>query len=141
MTPHGQDSPTFSLRLALSYDAENVRIDSAQRVEMLAPTGESTLLASHSGAWIELRDAQETVLYQRVIRLPLRSVVEVAESPDTRRMTWHARPSAEGALNVVVPDLPGTATILVFSSPRDIPAAEAVVTTRVNRADLTGSET
>lgn len=141
MSPTRQQTPAFSLRLELSYDYLNVRIQSAQRVKMMAPTGESTLLTGHSGSWIELRDAEEKVLYQRVIWLPMAPVVEVAEPPSTRQMTWRASPLVEGTLDVIVPDAPETTAILIFANPRDTPAAQAVVIARVNRGDLIGWKT
>jgi hypothetical protein len=96
-----------TLRLTLEYERQDVRLVAGQRVVMIPPPSESqTLHQGQSGTWIELRDANEAVLYQRVLHNPIRYAVEEPEREETGRPRWHKIENPRGTFQLLVPDLP-----------------------------------
>jgi hypothetical protein len=130
------ESSGRALRLTFSYTGGDVELAARQRVDMTAPPGETnTLERGRAGSWLELMDDRGRVLYQRVLHSPIRYDVEVAEVADERRLRRRPVDTAEGIFQVVVPDLPATQTIRLFTSTpeSDEPAVESL---RMSRADV-----
>ncbi len=106
-----------ALRLMLEYRGAEFRLTSRQEVEMVTPPSDPTdEYEGQSGAWLELRDARERVIYRRIIRNPLGSNVE-APSGDPKRPFTNVRVDRpSGALVLVVPDLPDAVTFRLLAS-------------------------
>jgi hypothetical protein len=126
MTNEGMPSVPFlgaeraerTLRVTFSYVGTNLSVDGLERVEMLAPPGETERIGpGRAGAWMELRDHAGEVLYQRGFHDPLRSAVEVPEEPGTGRMRWQRTGLRTGSFEVLAPDLAEAETLVLFGSP------------------------
>ncbi|MFF7123948.1 hypothetical protein [Streptomyces sp. NPDC008240] len=96
------------------------------------------MTGERSGSWIELRDGEGNLLYQRVLHLPLRSEVEVAEGPESGRMYWRGADAPKGVFEVVVPAIPGLAVVQLFSSPPEAAHEVARQVLRVALTDIPG---
>lgn len=133
-----------AIRLTFDYSGTDVRLVESQRVEMIAPPAERTILGERQvGSWIEIRDAEKRVLYQQALHRPIRFDVEVAEASETRKMQWHPLPHRKGTFEVVVPDIAEAESIILYSSPPDAIHDSARVYVRLAKADIapTGDET
>lgn len=74
-----------SIRLTFRFANGEVRLVSYERLRMICPpsVGERPEVGRHGGFWMELRDAEDDVLFHRVLQSPLGDSVEV-HSPDGR---------------------------------------------------------
>ena len=93
-----------TLRLTFRAADGKVQLVSAQRVEMICPpaVGERPKAGYHSGFWMELRDANDRVLFHRLLHSPLGDSVEV-HSPDGQIRREFGAPR-ENIFEVLVPD-------------------------------------
>jgi hypothetical protein len=109
--------PRYTLRLTFAYEGTQVKLISATKVEMIPPPGEAYVIhQGQNGYWVELRDAQERVLYQRVLHYPIRYEHEVVAEAGTGRLEWQKTPDAHGVFEVLVPTLPEAKTVVLFGS-------------------------
>ena len=105
-------------RLTFGYDRDRLELLDRQRVDMVAPPGETAPIPRRAaGFWVELRDGRGRRVYQRVVHQPIRFEVEVFPErrgdPIVRRPVDHPR----GTFSLLVPDLPDAQTVVLFSSP------------------------
>jgi hypothetical protein len=70
-----------------------------------------------TGSWFELRDADERVLYRRVIHNPLRFDREAPSGDPGRPFTRVPVEQPEGIFVLVVPDLAGAEVLALFATP------------------------
>lgn len=128
-----------SVRLTFSYDGPDLRLESRQPVEMLAPPSDPVEGYAHqTGFWTEVRDAQGSVLHRRIMHDPVRRDAEVF-SPDPEHSI--ARVPIErprGAFTVLVPLMPGADHVALMGVPATGAAAFAPAVVELHRADLTG---
>jgi hypothetical protein len=117
--PFHQPAPVSrrTVRLRFEYEGDKVRLVFARKVEMITPPATETALGdTHSGAWVELRDARGKMLYQRAIHSPVRTDQEIfSEDPKTPISRVPAE-NMKGVFEVLIPDLPEGATVHVMSS-------------------------
>ena len=116
-TSAGPASERMSWRLTLRYDGPRIDLVSRRHVQMLAPveTGERHKGGEHAGAWLELRDGKENVLYHRDIARLIGAEAEVFSPDGTIRHVTGAPGS--GQFEIVVPDRREATTVVVWSSP------------------------
>jgi hypothetical protein len=111
------DLPTHSLRLTLSYSGTRVNLERIDRLEMIpSPDERVGSTEARAGSWVELRDADQRVLYQQILYNPIRFDVEVAEDPVSGQLRRQAKGRSEGIFELVIPDMPEAETIRVFAS-------------------------
>jgi hypothetical protein len=83
--PEGKQVKRFrkSLRLTFRVANDEVRLVSYERLNMICPpsVGDRPEAGKHGGFWMELRDADDRVLFHRLIYSPLGNSVEI-HSPD-----------------------------------------------------------
>lgn len=135
----GSGREARSVRLISSYDGDDVRLESRQPVEMLAPPNDPVEgYESQTGFWTEVRDAQGSVLHRRIMHDPVRRDAEVF-SPDPERSI--ARVPIErphGAFVVLVPLVPGADHVALMGVPAAGAAAFAPAVVELHRVSLTG---
>jgi hypothetical protein len=141
---HGvSDLPAYALRLTFEYSRTDVRLVGSQRAEMLAPAGETERIEEgQAGSWVELRDANEQVLYQRTLHKPIRFEMEAVDS-ESGTMRWYTIDQPTGVFELLVPDIPEAETVSVYASPADAasePAGEVVRLTWAEAAPDLGGE-
>lgn len=114
-----------TLRLYFEYEGPDVRLVSAEAVEMTPPPSdaldESERLA---GFWYELRDGNDRLLYRRVTHNPIRTSAEIL-SEDEQRPLARAELLGEvrGEFVLIAPNLDGAATVGLVGSGGDRGAA------------------
>jgi hypothetical protein len=108
-----------SWRLTFRYDEDGV-VELADRVElpMIAPGSPGPMPSGgeYSGTWVELRDRQGRVLFDRVLHDPFRTMLEVHHPPG-RRSQVVPGPRQPGEFEVLVPAMAEATTVVVWSSP------------------------
>jgi hypothetical protein len=124
-----------ALRLTFEYDGDDVKLVGTQRLQKVVPPmiGDPPEEGRHSGEWIQIHDADGRQLFTRLLNDPLRTRVEVHD-PDTGPYIVTG-PPGQGTFDVLVPDLPGAAAVVLYASPA--PEREALrPARRIARFDL-----
>jgi len=148
--PYGYDarSSRKSLRLTFRVADGEVRLVSYERLDMICPPsiGQRPEAGKHGGFWMELRDANDRVLFHRFLSNPLGDSVEV-HSPDGKiqRIFGDTR---ENIFEVLLPDdrnartivLMGESLIPVTSRREKVAAARELSTFEVPRGPKGGFE-
>lgn len=113
--------PGAAVRLIFSYDGDEVRLLSQQRVEMTLPPGDPLQAPSGvHGFWAEVRGVNGEVLYRWRMPDPLRADTEIFSEDPERTVSRTAIERPQGAFTVVVPDYAEAAELaLVSSRPED----------------------
>jgi hypothetical protein len=107
-----------AIRLTFGYEGSSVRLLDYESIEMLAPPGEPEAIPKGaSGFWVELRDQRGRRLYQHAMRQPVRYEAEVFPENHAELPHYVPRSTVEGAFVVLVPEIPGAHTAVLFSSP------------------------
>jgi hypothetical protein len=106
----------FSFRLTFHYTGERITLVSAERLQIIAPPSVTAKpeRGKADGFWLEVQDINERVLFYRLMHNPLNTAVE-AYQPDgsIRRFIG---PPTEGEFEVLVPDIPEAASVVLFGS-------------------------
>jgi hypothetical protein len=121
-----------ALRVTFTYRGDEIAAAGMRKVRMVVPgTVSAPPEKGQSGYWIEVRAADGKLLFHRVLHSPVRVDVEVfshGEGPSITRV-----PVAEprGQFEVLVPDLPGADSLVLYGPPADprlqaVPARELV---------------
>lgn len=138
-SPGSQERPSRrTLRLTFRVANGEVQLLSRERLEMICPPsiGEPPQAGRHSGFWMELRDANERVLFHRLLHSPLANSVEV-HSPDGRIYREFGAP-VENIFEVLVPDVEGARTIAMMGESLDPPSPKEAMT-QESRGEEAGS--
>jgi hypothetical protein len=105
------------LRLTISYREGSFRLEAAARFEQVTPASAPVEGAQQqAGSWIAIEDSQGRMLYRRFIDDPRAPHEVIGEKDEISRVKI---PGLERSLSVVVPDLPGAATFVVYGSETD----------------------
>ncbi len=114
-------SPKVAQRITFQYDGTQIRKISQQRVEKLSPPSHETEGHQNQvGFWYELRDANGKIQYRRVIHNPMQMDTE---TPSTTGFSRRPVQSPRGTFQLVVPELEGASTLVLFASPHPEPSA------------------
>jgi hypothetical protein len=106
------------VRLTFEYERDRVRLIERQRVDMVAPVGESEpIKRGATGFWVELRDGRNRLLYQRVVYQPVRFEAEVFGEKPGDPLSWRPIANPRGTFALLVPDLPEANAVRLMSSP------------------------
>ncbi len=128
-------APAGSIRLIFEYEGDQVRLISQQPVDVVAPPGaslprpgERDLEASQAGFRLEVRNADDNVLYRQAMHDPIVQFPEVFSEQPGANITRSTTPAPRGAFTAVVPSLPaGDHVSLIRSAPtpgtRGLPGA------------------
>jgi len=128
-----------ALRLTFEFDGDNVELAGIQRLEKLVPpmAASPPEAGRHGGEWLQLHDSEDRLLFTRLLHDPLRTRVEVHD-PDTGPSIV-VGPPGRGTFDVLVPDLPDAATVVLYASPpsdeRTLRPAEPIGRFDLRRSD------
>lgn len=105
-----------ALRLTFEFDGDNVKLGGIERLEKLVPpmTASPPEADTHSGEWLQLHDDEDRPVFTRLLHDPLRTRVEVHD-PETGPALV-VGPPGQGRFDVLVPDLPEAATVVLYAS-------------------------
>jgi len=106
-----------SWRLTFHFDGKTVELRRCDRLPMVAPgtVGDPPRGGENSGAWLEVLDEQERVLFHRLLHDPFHLRAE-HHSPDGR-IEVHVRPPGPTDFEVLVPALPTADTVRLWVTP------------------------
>jgi hypothetical protein len=107
------------MRLTFSYDGDDVKLLSQNRVDMITPTSDAVKgYGTHKGFWAELRSGSDKTLYRTVMHNPTKNDAEVFPGTPTEGISRVPAPERKGVFVVVVPDMDqGEEVILCRSAP------------------------
>lgn len=126
-TEHTSGNPA-AIRLTFVHEDDELRFERATRVAMRAPAGEERRRTDQYtqkqreeqtgrddtiGSWVEVRDANDGVLYRRRIDRPVRRDVEVHDGGEDGSFRRVERGEMSSLVNVLVPDLEDAHTVVV----------------------------
>lgn len=123
--PPGSSRPfRKTLRLTFRVAGGEVQLVSQERLEMICPPsiGERPEAGRHSGFWMELRDANDRVVFHRLLHSPLGNSVEV-HSPDGKIRREFGAP-VENIFEVLVPDVEDARAIAMMGESLTPPSSE-----------------
>jgi hypothetical protein len=112
-------SYTHTLRITFAYDGPKLEIIRVQRVAMRAPATTPTTQENQAGYWLEVRDGNGALLYQRPIHDPMRRDIESFGDAPGDPMRRHPATATKGEFEVLVPDLPGAQTFRLHGPPAE----------------------
>jgi hypothetical protein len=108
-----------AMRLTFSYDGNDVKLLSQQRIDMIVPSSDAVKgYGTHKGFWAELRSARDKTLYRTVMHNPTKNDAEVFPGTPNESISREPAPKRKGVFVVVVPDTAeGEQVILCRSKP------------------------
>jgi len=129
----------MSWRLTIRYDGLRFDLVSRRQVQMIAPPAPQAQRAAgqHAGIWLELRDREEGVLYQRDLSRLIGAEAE-AFNPDGT-ITHLVGAPGNGQFEVVVPDLAQAESVCVVASPLQDTQAAREPAREIARFSLRGA--
>jgi hypothetical protein len=128
--------PGATLRVTFAYRGRDISLLASRRVAMIAPPPVTAApLPGQSGYWFELRGAAGELLYHRALSNPICSDIEAFSDDSRQTMTRIPIAAPQGQFEVLVPDLPGAQTFLLFGTPDGAPA-ESAPSRELFRADV-----
>lgn len=94
-----------AMRLTFSYRGDEVKLISAQPVEMTVPPSDPLKgYGKQKGFWAELKGDKDKTLYRRVMHNPTRNDAEVFSNDPEQGISREPAPKRTGVFVVVVPD-------------------------------------
>ncbi len=110
------NSRQWAYRITLSYVGKTVKLESATRLEMIAlPSIHTEGAEKESGSWVTLEDQQGRPLYRRPMSNPFSGTREMLGGAD-REFSQVKVASTKGVIELLVPDLPGAASAVIYAS-------------------------
>lgn len=112
-------NPTM-LRLTFGYDETALRLLRSQRIEKVSPPSLTPPpQEGQPGYWFEVRDANNQLLYHRVLHDPFQITLEVFSQDPKESITRVPNPDRSGELMILVPDPPNAETFIFYGPPLD----------------------
>lgn len=95
-----------AMRLIFSYNGDDVKLLSQQRVKMIVPPSDSVKgFGKHKGFWAELRSVNDKTLYRTVMHNPTKNDAEIFPESPSEVIHREPAPKRRGVFVVVVPDI------------------------------------
>jgi len=115
-----------ALRLFFAYEGPEVRLVSAEPVEMTPPPSDPLEPEEGtSGFWYELRDTRGARLYRRITHNPIRSSAEVLTDDRERPIAREELSAVRGHFVLLAPNPEEATSAVLVGPPADDPAAPA----------------
>ena len=116
-----------AVRLTFSYDGNNVKLLSQQRIDMIVPSSDALKGYGEKGFWAELKSGSDKTLYRTVMHNPTKNDAEVFPETPGGEISREPAPKRKGVFVVVVPDTEkGEEVILCRSAPETIGPARGL---------------
>jgi hypothetical protein len=108
-----------ALRLTFSYEGNNIRIISQQKIDkLLPPSGPiDNIDQNQTGFWYELTDSKHNILYRQVMNFPIKIDTEVFSNDPKESIIRQKITDIRGTFSILVPDVPQANNFDMFSSP------------------------
>jgi hypothetical protein len=107
-----------AMRLTFSYDGNNVKLLSQQRIDMIVPSSDVLKGYGQKGFWAELKSESDKTLYRTVMHNPTKNDAEIFPETPGGEISRQPALKRKGVFVVVVPDTAkGEEVILCRSAP------------------------
>src|SRR5262245_14854538 len=108
-----------ALRLTFEYEGPDVKLVSAQAVDMILPQSHALEpKEEQAGFWFTLADSQGKAVYRRAVHNPISYDREVfSNDPATPSIHRVPVPKPKGTFVLLVPDVPDARVVHLFSHP------------------------
>ncbi|MFB6560825.1 hypothetical protein ACFCYH_18465 [Streptomyces sp. NPDC056400] len=135
-------SPSVTLRLIFEYEGTDIRLIFRQRVAMAPPMGGSLRECQDiEDPWVvEVRDAEQQLLYQNVMPNPIRHDAEVFSDDPDHSLARVPVEVPKGAFEVLIPDVEYADHVAFISSPSQPQQATAEGEAHFSLGPDTGEE-
>ena len=107
-----------AVRLIFEFEGDNVRLVSAQHVDMIVPSSDPVEDYGSQGCWVALHDAQNRTLFRRVVPQAMRNDVEGPSDEPGHPMVRRPLERPAGMFVVVVPELAEAEQVTVWNNPQ-----------------------
>lgn len=128
-----------AVRLTFSYEGNDIKLISRQRVNVVAPLSEplESSLEGQSGFWVEVRDEAGHLLRRQLMHDPIRRDAEVFSEEPARSVARIPLERPSGVFVVLIPEVEGADhVVLIGTPPAERPALrEAREIARFNLAE------
>jgi len=116
-----------AIRLIFSYEGNDIKLESRQRVNMVTPPGEplESDPQEQSGFWVELRDRAGRTLRRQLLHDPIRYDVEVFSDDPEQSLARIPVERPSGVFVVVVPEMEDADYVALIGTPPEQRAARA----------------
>ncbi|HEY5705834.1 MAG TPA: hypothetical protein VIS96_09695 [Terrimicrobiaceae bacterium] len=123
-TPQYPSSPTQNepraIRLTFSYVGSQIELTDTQRLAMFVPPSDSLEAArDQSGFWVEVRDADEQLLFRQVMHHPIETTREVFPADPHGEIIRTPVADPRGVFSIVIPDLTKARILALVGSPSE----------------------
>lgn len=109
-----------SLRLTFTYEGTSLNLESQQSVQMRSyPSHSLEGYEGLAGYWYILLDANDRVIYRRIISNPIQLYHEVFPKDRKQPITRRQIDNPSGRLFLITPDIPEAVEIVFYGSPLD----------------------
>ena len=106
-----------AVRLIFEYEDDNVRLVSAQHVEMTVPASDPLQEYDRQGCWVALHDAQNRTLFRRVLPQAMSNDVEGPSDLPGHPLVRRPVDRPAGMFVVLVPELAEAEEVTVWNNP------------------------
>ncbi len=111
--------PSKAIRLTFEFNGEHVLLVERQSLTKTTPATDQRDTRDRSGFWLDLVDRQNRTLYRRVLVNPIATTVEAPAHDPDHPLSRVLIADSQGSFAVVLPDLPDSLSVVIFSSPAD----------------------
>lgn len=110
-----------AVRLIFSYDGNEIKLESRQRVDMVVPPGEPIEAAreAQSGFWVEVRDGADEPLRRQLLHDPIPSDTELFSDDPTQSVARIPVDRPSGVFSVLVPEIEEAEYLALIGTPPD----------------------
>lgn len=106
-----------AIRLTFSYNGDDVKLVSQQRIEMIVPPSDDVKgYGKHKGFWAELRSGSDKTLYRHVMHNPTKNDAEIFPESPSEGICREPAPKRRGVFVVVVPDIDKAEEVILCRS-------------------------
>jgi hypothetical protein len=108
-----------AVRLLFSYEGDDIRLISRQRVNVVTPPGEplEESLEGKSGFWVEVRDQAGRALRRQLMHDPIRHDAEVFSEDPERSVARIPIERSSGVFAVLIPEIEGADHVALIGTP------------------------
>jgi hypothetical protein len=117
----------YSSRFVVSHSGKSVALVSAKRIQAISPPSDVINETSRTGgSWVELRNADDKILYCRILHEFFDDSVEIMTGRPGEPLSWQEAKGIKKNISVMVPEMPEADHIAIMSKDPDAKDEKAV---------------
>jgi hypothetical protein len=130
-----------TVRLIFEYQGDEVQLVNQQKVRMIRPTTSvQPQNDEQANFWYELKNSQDQSIFRQAVPNPISFDTEVFSNDEGEASVYRQRlEQSKGTFILLIPDLPESDSVLLFSQPLE-PSARSDRPTELGRFNLIKEE-